>query len=156
MYCKISTKLLLHSSSEPQTRWEMDSAAVPACHEDFELRLRDSWTQPCSQFTRCPSQETPGFLRDFWWVVPLNWFNEAAQVPCYAEPLAVCTSSCCPAQPLWKQPKEFGATPAYSGSHSAKDDSPESEESCRKVRCSSVGLGALVCHRTIFSPKACF
>lgn len=186
MYFKIWTKLLLRSSTEMLNRWEMGSAVVQACPEDFELKLRDSWTQPCSQFTRHPSQETLGFLRDFsisqpctahthgtggsphrgttrcpslrhrifGGLCPLNWFNEVAQVPWKGEPLAACTSSCCPAQSLWKQPEESGDTSAYSRSRSAKDDSPQSEESHRKGRCSSVGLGALKCHRTIFSLKA--
>lgn len=77
---------------------------------------------------------------------------------CFAKPrpAAACTRSCCPAQPLWKQPEEFGATFGYSGSHSAKDDSLESEGSHSKARCSSVGLSTLICPRALFNLKLMF
>lgn len=87
---------------------------------------------------------------------PLRWLRR--QLRCFAtlRAMTACTGFCCPAQPPRKQSEEFGATLGYSGSRSAKDDSLESEGSHRKVRCSSVRLGALICPRDIFSLKAYF
>lgn len=83
MYFKIWTKLLLCSSTELLNRWEM-SAVVPTCHEALDRKLRDSWTQPCSQLTRCSSQETPGFLRDFSISQPCTAHTHPTGAPCAA------------------------------------------------------------------------
>ena len=98
------------------------------------------------------------FLDTIFLVGSAHLGSSTRQLRCFAKPrpAAACTRSCCPAQPLRKQPEEFGATFGYSGSHSAKDDSLESEGSLRKARCSSVGLGALIFPRVIFSLKAYF